>query len=1348
MLLKIRHQLVKTAFLAVCLAMLINSNVWAQTGQTLDVNNGETRNELTISKDGENAILNINDGGTATNTTVQNDGVVNVYNNGTASDTTVKNMGTLNIQEAGFATGTTTIENGGLINASSGGGIINNLVVEDGGMFELTNTAEIANISVEGQSGSIAGANANNIVINDGSTLYVRDGSASGTIVQNGGTLNIGNSATVTGTTIENGGYFVANSSGTTISNMTVQDGGTFELSTNVDVSDLKDKDGNSLGSIASGTATNVILNKGSILDVESSDVADNTTVNGGKLNVLGTANDVVVYGNGEVEVKSGGLVNGAVLNGSYDGENRPVMYVEGTAEHVTLNNFGKMEVVGTANSVTVGYDAIMNLYGTATDVTVEGEGTITALDNTAIIDDLIMTVGSKYNFSTGIELSNATFNETDMGTITNNVAENMIINDGSVLQVESGHTAKNTIVQNGGTIVSSSAGIIDGLTIQDSGAFDLTTETELSGLKDGNGNDLDGSITGNVAENITVTEGSTLSATRGGVIKNSSAVGGTIAVVDGTAESVTVSNNGTIVANTFGANVSDTHIEATGNYDFSTNANVSAIYGSDNKEIIINNQSVTSAFVGNGSKLTIEANSGKAESVVVDGGTMIVNEEASAKDTTVSSGEMNVDGGKIDGLVVENTGVVNTENHATLNTITIKDGGKVNLDDFSLSNRTTISSGGSLNVENDANATDTTVNAQGIINVGQKGYATSTTINNGGIINIKNGGAADIVTINANGILNMDAGSTVSSLTMEKDSIINIVDGSLLSGLLTIDVGANLSGSSLDFSNLFADGANNLEIVTFKGGVNSAFGGNLENNDPDNRSLILKDGAYIISNSGQTGAVNVSGWNTIEFDNANIRLESDLSLNGTNKSVSINETANLDVSGNDVTIGGTLINAGTIDLSGNSLLTQDVLTIDGDYSSDEADIIMDINPLNNTADKIVINGNVYGKTSVYMKSNSPKTTNESILFVDAPNNVNGGADSFEIWRVEKSPFIWDVLFENNKWYAYVTNGDSPVIVPETAAYYGLIDNTFMQTASLGANLRNNIAINEFRKVACKLAKNQKYSNRLCRSAQPVFTGWVAPVYSSATVEAPYNYKATLSGVDGGLDLISNGVAKLGLLASYRNGTYTYDESGETYTLQGEAETAINSYLAGAYMRLDGNYWSVLLAGYGGILDAEVSTEDGVNSDTSGTTFGATLDVNFIYKNVSGLRIEPGVRISYTSVKMDEISDSAGKVQEFDNASRTEVEAGLRVAKRWEFPEARAEIFVKPAVVQTMNSASDFELVEERLLDSTEDRTIVKIEAGMSFDMIENWSASVAGSYSFGSDYTNTAANLSVIYNF
>jgi outer membrane autotransporter protein len=115
---------------------------------------------------------------------------------------------------------------------------------------------------------------------------------------------------------------------------------------------------------------------------------------------------------------------------------------------------------------------------------------------------------------------------------------------------------------------------------------------------------------------------------------------------------------------------------------------------------------------------------------------------------------------------------------------------------------------------------------------------------------------------------------------------------------------------------------------------------------------------------------------------------------------------------------------------------------------------------------------------------------------------------------------------------------------------------------------------------------------------------------------------------------------------------------------------------------------------------------------------------------------------------LNEVEDNAGKSREFDNASRNEIEAGIRFAKRWVYPEAKAEIFFKPSIVQTINSGSQFELIEDRVLDSTEDLSLAKIEAGMSFDMIENWSASLGGSYSFGSDYQNTTANLSLIYNF
>ena len=183
-------------------------------------------------------------------------------------------------------------------------------------------------------------------------------------------------------------------------------------------------------------------------------------------------------------------------------------------------------------------------------------------------------------------------------------------------------------------------------------------------------------------------------------------------------------------------------------------------------------------------------------------------------------------------------------------------------------------------------------------------------------------------------------------------------------------------------------------------------------------------------------------------------------------------------------------------------------------------------------------------------------------------------------------------------------------------------------------------------------------------------------------------------------------------------------------------------------MRHDGQNWSTILAGYAGMIDADISTEDDVNTSTSGTIYGATLDVSYIYKNISGFRIEPGVRVSYTAVEMDPVEDNAGKTQEFDNASRTEVEAGIKFAKRWDFPDSRAEIFVRPSIVHIMDDSSDFALDDENSMDQAGDRTVAKVTAGISFDMTSKLSASLAGSYSLGDDYTNSSGNLSVMYKF
>ncbi len=945
--------------------------------------------------------------------------------------------------------------------------------------------------------------------------------------------------------------------------------------------------------------------------------------------------------------------------------------------------------------------------------------------------------------------------------------ATNTTVNSGGTLNVNAGGTANNTTVNSGGTITATGSGAtVNGATLAEGAQFNFSTDTTVTNLS-GSGVGTETSITDNTASGFKVGTGSSLTATNGGTITNSAVSGGTVTVEGGgTITNTAIGDNGTLVATEAGATVGEGVViasETGGKFDISTDATVNGLQYDNQSINIIDNTVSGLEAIYDGSKLTVNEG-GSATGFTVDGGTLVVNggtvgnsgneenpEEEPGSGVTVSNGEMQLVGGTAINTTVTG-GVVNATGGMLMSTSI--EGGSVNLSNGATSETAFVESGGTLNVGETGIASNTFVNG-GVMNVATNGTASATMVANGGSLSV-NGGTANTVAVNEGGTLAASNNSSISDLTAGAGSIINLDQTTNLTGSLTMDGTANVSGSTLDFSNLFGADST-LDFLTITNGVNSAFGGKLVNESGSDKNLSLNSGKYIINNDlgGQDGKIQVDGWNTIRaLSSSTVRLESDLTLDGSEKNLIIEAGAALDVSGTldnviDVTIDGNVVNNSAIDFtlsSGES--AADKLTINGNYSSDGGSILLNVDPRNNTSDSLVITGDVIGNTSVFLTSSSAALPNGNILMVDAQNNVSGTAESFSVWRYEGSPYTWDTLFENNKWYAYVTDGDRPGIVPETAAYYGLIDNTFMQTASLGANLRTNIVENEFRKVPCRVSEPYKYSNKICRSDRPVFTGWVAPVYSEATVESPYNYTASVTGFDGGLDLISSGYAKFGLLASYRNGKYTYDEDGDNYTIRGEAETTINSYLGGAYLRLDGGPLSILGAVYAGTLDVDISTKDNVSADTSGTTYGATLDVNYIYENISGFRIEPDVRFSYTSVSLDEIEDNAGKRQEFEDADRKEIEAGVKLAQRWEFPDTKAEIYVKPSVVHMMDSSNEFELVEERFLDTAEDRTLAKIEAGMSFDMINNWSAGLKASYAFGSDYTNTSASLNILYNF
>ena len=1247
----------------------------------LDINTGETQDGLVISAENEYNVLNINSNGEATNTTANEGGAINVNSGGTATTTTINSGGVINVNAGGTANGV-TVNEAGVINATGSGATVDDLEMAENSTFNFSTDATITSATYNGQNlGSIESNAAQDFAINNGSTL----------------TVNSNGSATNTNVS---GGNLI----------------------------------------VSGGTANTTTVGNDGVVTIENS----------------GSADGVTVTGSGNINVASGELKNANLTGTNQTTVSSVVVDNGGSADTTTLNNYSNMTINsgGEATNTNVNNNATLNINGgSANTTTIANGGVINATVAGSTIDGITIEDGGTYNISTnatvsGGSFSGGTLDGTNLGTITDNAAQDFVINNGSTLTVNSNATATGTIVEDGGTINATESGAtLNNTTINNGGNFNFSTDITLNDL---NGNIIT-TIKDNVASGFYVGEGSTLTASDGGTITTSAVSGGTVVVESGgNITETSIGDNGTLVATESGATVGEyVNIisDTGGKFDLSTNATVTGLnYNGQN--IIIENNKTESFTIGNGSRLSVDANGSSDNIVVGAGGNLTVNSNGTATNTSVSSGgEMNIDGGQAQSLEV--SGTVNATNGAILSENTIMTGGIVNLNSQAIADITNINENGTLNVGGQGIANNTTVD--GVMNVQAQGNADTLSINSGGEVNVENLGNISNTTLNENGTLNAAANSNVNNLTANASSVLNIEAGANITGSLAIDKNTNASGSSFDFSTLLGADNNTLTNLSLTNGVNEIFN-NLVNLSTIDKNLTLSDGNYTISDSGEAGVVQVSGWNSINLTNATVRLESDLAMNGTEKNFIINSGATLDVSGTldnilNVSLDGNVVNSGTIDLTyQGSNSYQDVLNITGNYTGNPGSmLILDINPKENGADKLVVDGNVSGSTGVYLKSSSSALPGGNILFAEANS---GEASAFNIWRVEGSPYSWNTLFENNKWYGYVTDGDNPGIVPEIAAYYGLIDNMFMQTASLGANLRNNIVENEFRKVPCNMSGNLKYTNRICRSSRPVFTGWAAPVYNSITVDSPYNYTANISGVDAGLDLVGDGATKFGILGSYRSGQYTYDENGENYTITGEAENNINSYLAGVYFRHDRSNWSIIGAVYAGMLDVDISTNDGVSADTSGSTYGATLDISYIYQNIDGFRIEPGVRISYTSVSIDEVEDNAGKVREFDDGSRNEVEAGIKLAKRWNFNDAKAEIFIRPAVVQTINSANDFELVDERFMEATEDRTLAKVEAGMSFDMIGNWSASVGGAYTFGDGYTNTAANLNLRYNF
>ena len=352
----------------------------------------------------------------------------------------------------------TIINSGGMLKVDEGA--IGFMVTQNDGGAVVTNTrAELDGTNRNGYF-SIAGGNANNILLENGGALHVMEhNSASSTTVNSGGTLRVDAGGTATAITQNDGAAVVTNTSAV-----------------------LEGSNVNGSFSITGGKASNMLLEHGGRLDVLSGHTANNTTLNSnGEMHVStgGSATDTAVNSGGTQTI-SGGSATSTTIN---DAGIQNVLS-GGSATDTTVNSGGTQTISGgSATSTTINDAGIQNVLsgGIATDTTVnaggvqnvlrDGEASVTTLSSGGMLKvDAGGTATAITQNDGGAVVTNTSAvlegsNRNGSFGISGGGASNMLLESGGILEVYGRHDATDTWVGSGGALLLNSGSVLKGTT-------------------------------------------------------------------------------------------------------------------------------------------------------------------------------------------------------------------------------------------------------------------------------------------------------------------------------------------------------------------------------------------------------------------------------------------------------------------------------------------------------------------------------------------------------------------------------------------------------------------------------------------------------------------------------------------------------------------------------------------------------------------------------------------------------------------------------------------------------------------------------------------------------------------
>ena len=1130
-------------------------------------------------------------------------------------------------------------------------------------------------------------------------------------------------------------------------------------------------------GTLQSNTITGgtIYVNQGKGADSHAN--VNYSDMSGGTVYVYrsGNINDTEMSG-GTINVEDGGKANrnnmtGGTINVASGGNANTTTMSNGT---ISVNYGGTLGVSGDNTKGTTMTGGSVSMKGTSYYTDVQG-GSFTVLNQYP-----------NYDFYE----ANAYDNTVSGGTFTvqaKSVATRNEISGGSVTVASGGKLNSNTLTDDANVTVNfggaATSNVMSGGNLTVNGVASSNVVSGGTVVVGANGR----FISNVLSDAADVTIGT------GGFASSTTMSGGSL-TVEGYAENnivssgtVNVQNGGYMLSNTFsGADVTvktassiESNVISDGTLTLAGTATNNTISGGT--VVVQNGGELDASAMYNNAEVTIESGGIASDTMVIDG---LLTVKGTASATSMSDGK----------IVATTAGAL--VNDLTMTESSVFDfGTNAQVDNASIF-------GENSYIDATHNAHNWTITDGSILRVQTGGAGYDTVVQSGGILN--NAGNSYDTVVNNNGQANNLAGGTFKNLVVNTGGKLDAASGSYIDGNVTIYKNAVLSGD-YDYSIIFKSDDLTESTLNIVDGINTGFNNSLVSQGGGNQNTLnLGTDYYQISGSGNNGYTTVSGWNKINVaEDSIVDLDGDLSLVGNGSYISLADAALLnveDTTSPNTTISGSVHNNGVINLTKSTEqlsealgtmsmqvhshalsdgdTTNDRLTITGNYTAgSKAFLRMNVDTTAHTADLLTIGGDVSGTTKLLLDFLTYDSSTQDIPLVQALNDDASTAADFTVWRVYHNPYEWNTTYRDNVWYLAANDEEpeptppeptppeptppeptppeptppepdpKPIAVnPEIIAYYSLPEAGLEQVSSIFNNIRDKISVT---KIARGNDRAGRYTGGVWEDGMhcgAMNNLWVHATYDHAEITDFTDIEADIKGADFGYDAQADLHNKLGVFASYRDGTYDLNGKGSKYYSSKGAEIDIKSWDVGMYYRFDYEYVWLQAIAYVGKQDVDISTDDGVSASTDGVEFGVGAELGKAYRLVNDFTLEPSLGVFYTQVSYDDIDDEVGNHVEYDTINRLELEAGAKLEKTFRSQSGSSKVYIKPSVIvqKTMNSSVMIDTLGEE--ETIDDRVLGKIQVGARIALSRALSTYGHVNFRFGDDYEALSGILGLNY--